>query len=305
MNIYSTTWCQKQLFASQNDALGNKYLFKSFKILVQNTKSQMSFACQYIFYWEGKCYCQKKRAKSVSWWYTRAWFRTSRSCVEPHLIVIAAKLLFHQDPWAPQYRRHEDKQTGDEARPRHQLFCCLEEIFVNILIRSHCTTGSLTFHIMLIRASTFFQKNTAANQKFCGEQQQNGDVLGGGTREDVRHVRLLRPQLGQTNSRPTRAGGKVGERRRQILPSGPGGCHSQCNLFHIQQVGREGGGSVIGVGMGINSRHWWQEVMAGLNLERKEVEMCHLDSSLTYEKMHKWILLLMNNIITRFNIKWR
>lgn len=84
-------------------------------------------------------------------------------------------LLFHQGPWAPPYRRHADKQMSDEARPRHQLFCCLEEIFVNILIRSDCTTGNLTFPIMLIRASTFFQKN----QKFCGEQQQNGDEVNG------------------------------------------------------------------------------------------------------------------------------
>lgn len=32
-----------------------------------------------------------KGAKSVSWWYTQAWFGTSSSCVEPHLILIAAK----------------------------------------------------------------------------------------------------------------------------------------------------------------------------------------------------------------------
>lgn len=98
----------------------------------------------------------------MSWWYTHAWFRTSSSCVEPHLTLTAAK-----------------HSSSTEPRPRHQLFCCLEEIFLNILIRSHCTTGNLTFHIMLIGASTFFQKNTAANQKFCGEQQQNGAVVNG------------------------------------------------------------------------------------------------------------------------------
>lgn len=163
------------------------------------------------------------------------------SCGDTFISYCSQKRVFHRGPWAPPYRRHGGKQMGDEARPRHQLFCCLEEIFANILIRSDCTTGNLTFHIMLIRASTFFHKNTAANQKFCGEQQQNGDVVNSCINQWF---------------------------------SGGWGWGGGCNWC----------------GNGINWWHWWQEVVAGLNLERKEVAMCHLNSSLTHYEL---LLLLL------------
>lgn len=75
-------------------------------------------------------------------------------------------------------------------------------------------------------------------------------VMGGRTRVDVRHV-----QSWDKQTRPTRAGGKVGGRRRQIPSSGPGGCHFQFNLFHIQQVGGGGGpgGLCNWCGNGVNS----------------------------------------------------
>lgn len=70
----------------------------------------------------------------------------------------------------------------------------------------------------------------------------------------------------------------------QILPSGPVDAISCliCSIFSRSR-GAGAGGGVLGVLMASTRDTWRQEVVAGLNLEGKEAEMCRLDSRLTSE----------------------
>lgn len=176
MNIYGTMWCKEQLFVSQNDAPGATYSFNSVKRL-SIYEYRMRKRCRLhvnIPFIERENVTVERNGPSG-----RPGGTPVLGSEQAGHSDCSQTLLLHQDPWAALYRRRQDKQMGEEAGPRHQLFCCLEEIFANILIRSRCATGNLTFPIMLIPASTSSQKNTVANQKFCGEQRQNGDVVNG------------------------------------------------------------------------------------------------------------------------------
>lgn len=77
-------------------------------------------------------------------------------------------------------------------------------------------------------------------------RQNAGEVLGGRTRVDVR---LLHPELGQTNPCPTRAGGTDGGRVDALSSL-------ICSIFSRLGGAGAGGGGCNWCGNGINWWHW-------------------------------------------------